>query len=89
MDFYVVDIKVGSKVIECHGDYWHANPSRYPDPSTWGKAQRANVHRDKSKATLFANRGYEMLVLWEQDIHKNPKECQARISSFLGVQVQP
>lgn len=86
IDFYVVDFKVGQKIVECHGDYWHANPETYPDPARWHQAQRANVRRDKSKMTFLANRGYDVLVLWERDLHQNPARCREQLFGFLGVQ---
>lgn len=86
VDFYVVDFKIGRKIVECHGDYWHANPEVYADPVRWHQAQRANVRRDKSKMTFLTNRKYEVLVLWERDLYKKPLQCREQLFAFLGVQ---
>jgi very-short-patch-repair endonuclease len=84
IEFYTVDFLVSStKVIECQGDYWHANPIKYADHDALNPTQKANVHRDKRKRTYLKNRGYEILELWGNDIRNNPEECLQKIKEFL------
>lgn len=81
--FYTVDFLVKEhKVIECHGDYWHAHPQKYATADLDG-TQRRNVHRDRRKATFLQNRGYDLLVVWETDIKKRPSWCVERVREFL------
>ena len=83
IDFYTVDFLVSGRVIECQGDYWHANPRKYVGASI-NRTQAANVRRDKAKMTFLSRRGYPVLCLWECDIWTNPDGCQKRIEEFLA-----
>ena len=82
IDFYTVDFLVSGRVIECQGDYWHANPRKYPSTSL-NRNQAANVRRDKAKMTLLSRRGYSVLCLWERDIWTDPDGCRKQIEDFL------
>lgn len=84
IDFYLVDFQVGQKVIEVQGDYWHANPIKYPDPNLWDRTQKMCVKRDKAKRTLLQRRGYQILALWETDIKKHPEMCSLQLKEFLA-----
>lgn len=78
--YYVVDfVLCGSIVLECYGDYWHANPNRYIDPVRWTHAQKKNTQRDIAKKSFFQNRNVPFLVLWESDIHKRLDWCRQQI----------
>lgn len=80
--FYLVDFLVGDKVVECHGDYWHANPLSYAG-RTLSPMQTANVLRDRRKATYLRNQGYDLLVVWEHEIKTAPIEVLAALERFL------
>jgi len=81
--FYTVDFLVSeNKVIECHGDYWHAHPEKYASGDL-DETQRHNVHRDRRKATFLRNRGYGLLVMWESDIKERPSWCVSQVEDFL------
>ncbi len=68
---YVVDAFVPSLglVIECQGDFFHSNPSVYPEgPAT--PIQRRTAVNDRTKKRYLANHGYRVTELWEQDIRR-------------------
>lgn len=80
---FVVDfwLPTSRTVIECNGDYWHCNPSMFPD----GPQHRLvveRVERDRALEEMIDRRGMRLLVLWESDI----KEVGAAnlILSVLG-----
>lgn len=86
VDFYVVDFLIGTQVVECQGDYWHANPLMYGEErKPLNAVQRHNLRRDKAKKTLLESRGYSILPLWERDIKRNPELCKSRLAETLHV----
>jgi very-short-patch-repair endonuclease len=66
---YQTDIFIPSMnlVIECDGDYWHANPLKFPNPNDWQKKQ---IEEDKIRTKELKEAGYNVLRLWESDIKK-------------------
>lgn len=83
LQYYVVDFLVSGRVVETHGDYWHANPVKY-DPLKLDAVQRANVVRDRRKATYCRNKGIPLLTLWESDLSSDPDGCRQRLLGFLA-----
>ena len=80
VDFYLPDNKL---IIECDGDYWHANKNILPnqkyiyDPQY--KNGRLSVNevrqKDKIKDDIFIKNGYKVIRFWENKIKKNIEEC--------------
>lgn len=79
--FYTVDFLVGDLVIQADGDYWHANPLKYPEPSI-GQLNRRRL--DSSCDGLLRSRGYRVLRLWESDLNERPDVCLARIKEEVA-----
>lgn len=72
--YYVPDFLVGSNiVIECYGDFWHANPKFFGKDDTTHKSRKAwEVWLyDEIKRKTFETNGYLYLVFWESDIINN------------------
>lgn len=87
IDKYNVDFLVNGKyIIECYGDFWHCNPSKYsPDYFNRGKKKTAQEiwERDKERRRLFQDMGYQFIHLWETDIRDNPKKVRSKIKKYL------
>ena len=66
-DFYLTDFNF---VIECQGDYWHANPLIFKE-NKLNEVQLKNINRDKRKKDFIEEHKIESLFLWESDINKN------------------
>lgn len=73
---FIYDIYIPSKkmIIEYNGDYWHANPKTYE--SDWfnksNKLYASEIwDRDKTKKLLAEERGYNFLVVWENEYKKD------------------
>jgi very-short-patch-repair endonuclease len=66
---YQTDIFISSMnlVIECDGDYWHANPLKFPNPNEWQKEQ---IKKDKIRTKELKEKEYNILRLWESEINK-------------------
>lgn len=66
-DFY---LPTNNLVIECDGDYWHANPKFYLN-RILTEAQIKNKDRDNRKNLLLKSNNINFIRFWEDDIHNN------------------
>jgi len=82
-NFCFPDFKFGNKIIEVHGDFWHANPELY-SVENLTKIQVNNVERDIKKDKLYTKYGFECLVIWEQTVKENPDLVKRSIATFLN-----
>lgn len=71
-DFYLTDLNY---VIECQGDYWHANPIIYENKKL-SITQIHNVERDKRKMNFINSHKLKYIYLWENYILKNSKNLK-------------
>jgi hypothetical protein len=73
-DFYIPSI---NSIIEFNGDYWHANPEKYPSGSYLRIQRIGDVlvndiwDRDTAKKEIAESNGYKFYVLWEKDYKEN------------------
>jgi very-short-patch-repair endonuclease len=79
-DFYFPKLNI---VIECQGDYYHANPSKYTI-NELNSTQVANVNRDKRKESYLKKNDISYIFIWEYDIHNNFAEVKEKILSLLS-----
>ena len=79
-DFAIPQNKI---IIECDGDYWHANPIFYSS-DILDKRQRSNKNRDVFKDKFLAKRGWTVLRFFESDIKDSVKECVDKIESTIS-----
>jgi very-short-patch-repair endonuclease len=68
-DFYLDEYNI---IIECDGDYWHANPQMFPDPT---ESQLKVIQKDSNKNAFYRNAGYVVFRFWENDIWDNREMC--------------
>lgn len=83
------DVKVGNKLIEIHGDYWHANPKTHnpDDVIVWSMGEMTAQQvwaRDEFKRALAETSGFELLVVWESDWKMCRKTTERSILVYLG-----
>jgi very-short-patch-repair endonuclease len=87
IDKYKVDFLLpNNKVIECYGDYWHCNPQRYS--STYQHrvhkmSAEAVWARDNKRVNALQSLGYQVLILWENEVKLQPHETQRKIKRFI------
>lgn len=79
-DFFMPDYNL---VIECQGDYWHANPLEY-DESNINEIQRKNIERDKRKKEFIRINNIDNLFIWENDIKKNFEKVKQMIKDKIN-----
>lgn len=77
-DFYIPDLNI---VIECYGDYWHANPIIYKSESVmFGKIPINDIwKKDVIRKKSFEDSGYTFLSFWESDIKNNINKIKEEI----------
>jgi len=66
VDFFIPSLNI---VIEVLGDYWHGNPLKYTDNQLTEK-QIKTREKDKNKLDFLTKEGYEVHMIWENDIYK-------------------
>jgi very-short-patch-repair endonuclease/transposase len=92
---YVIDNKfvcdfalpLFSIIVECDGDYWHANPKIY-DYSNLTKAQIVKVKTDKFKDLYLNKKGWKVFRFFETDIHKDFKKCTSVLEAEINEQLK-
>jgi Zn ribbon nucleic-acid-binding protein len=84
---YKYDVWLYNKIIEFHGDYWHANPNIERFANVTGRrGETADEIRakDRLKAELAIDNGYSIMTVWESEYRSNKEETIERCLSFLN-----
>jgi DNA mismatch endonuclease (patch repair protein) len=82
-------LKKYKTVIFVNGCYWHRHPEcpRATTPKTrtsfWVNKFRATVKRDKKNRIDLEESGWNVIVVWECQLKKNPKETLAYVKKHL------
>ncbi|WP_198029782.1 endonuclease domain-containing protein [Bacillus sp. J33] len=74
-------LKKYNLIIECDGDYWHANPKFYPEPAEW---QVERIKIDQVKNEIAESNGYRIVRFWEDDILNNIGYVKGIINDLLA-----
>lgn len=61
---FVVDVRIGSLIIEADGDYWHGHPRLAP----LTERQLAQQKRDRARDAYLTACGYKVVRIWESDM---------------------
>ena len=82
----VVDILLDKYkiVIECNGDFWHANPKIYKDTDifhTYSGAKTAKEiwEHDKNRTEHIESFGYKVFIAWEHDYNNDLANLEENI----------
>jgi len=79
-DFCVFDKKL---LVECQGDFWHANPLFYGDGlKKLSDKQILKRKDDEIKKIIAIRNGYRILQIWENDIIKNLEDVKKLINQL-------
>ena len=76
------------KIIEFNGDFWHANPKKYTNEDEIiyeGKSVKEIWERDKIKLELARTKGFDVMVVWENEWDNNPSETLSKLLKFLDI----
>ena len=78
-DFAIPSHKI---IIECDGDYWHANPQLY-NRTNLDKRQLKNIKRDLFKDKYLRENGWIVIRFFESEIKSNIKRCINKIKFII------
>jgi very-short-patch-repair endonuclease len=79
VDFFLPEHNL---VIECDGDYWHANPDFVKDKKLT-KPQLKTIDRDIRKNEELMKRGIRFLRFWEREINYKFDDVKIKIKKSL------
>ena len=82
------DFCFGNKIIEFYGDMWHANPNKfkdtdYPNPFNKDLTSVDIREKDKRREELLCSKGYDILIIWENDYKTNKRDIISKCINFL------
>ena len=81
-DFYVPSRNL---VVECDGNFWHANPAYFPNGPVYD-CQKEKAERDKIKEEYLINHGYKLIRLWEDEIIEEPDKVRTKLNEAVTPQ---
>ena len=86
---YTVDFLVDGKyIIECYGDFWHCNPTKYSG-SFYNRGVKKTAQqiweRDKKRKDELEKLGYKFLCLWEMEINAPTRLISSKIKKFINI----
>jgi very-short-patch-repair endonuclease len=73
-DFAIPECKI---LVECDGDFWHANPEKYTQ--NLKACQQRILQKDKEKDALSVALGWKVFRFYESEIHQNASYCVDKI----------
>lgn len=86
LKLYSYDLKIGKKIIEFNGDYWHLNPRKYPADffeKRMKKTAKQKWKEDEEKVNFAKKNGYDVLVVWECDYREDKEKTIEICMDFL------
>jgi len=81
-DFYIPESNL---VIECYGDFWHANPTLFAHTDTTHSNRTAKMvwEYDENKKRVFLDNSINYHYIYETDINNNLEHCKQQIKELL------
>jgi G:T-mismatch repair DNA endonuclease (very short patch repair protein) len=82
-DIYIPQFNL---IIEYNGDYWHCNPKKYTSDYYHKKKNKYAWEiweYDKNKLELIKNNGYNLEVIWENDLKNDNKIIKHIIEKYV------
>jgi G:T-mismatch repair DNA endonuclease (very short patch repair protein) len=80
-DFY---LPTSNTIIECYGDYWHANPAKFSPLDSVFRIPVGEIwDRDRNRERLFLENGYQYLSFWEHNIVNSLSTVKKQLCNIL------
>lgn len=85
VDIWIEDSNI---VIECYGDFWHANPNKYKASdtfNTWEGVKTAKEIWDKDKLRIehIESFGCKVHIIWESEFNHNKQESIGKLINAI------
>ncbi len=74
-------------IIECDGDYWHANPKIY-EFKNLDLRQNRKVQTDRFKDKYLKKKGWKVFRFFETEINRNLRKCMDKIEKEIKKQLK-
>ena len=89
IDRYRVDIVLEEQnlIIEYNGSYWHCDPRIYSKGyynKKKGLLSEEVWKNDEKRLNILKEIGYNVVVIWEKDYHKNKNDCLKRLEKEIN-----
>lgn len=86
VDLYLFDNNI---IIECYGDFWHANPTQYQASDTFdtfeGRKEAQEIWiKDRAREKQITDAGYILLVIWEAELKHNKQAVEQKILNAIN-----
>lgn len=83
-DFF---LPISKTILEIHGDFWHANPSKYKNSDLMPYPKQSLLARevwarDLEKKRIVEELGYKYVCIWENDLKTHLKDDD-KLSTYL------
>jgi|GEM_PF-3119968 len=78
-DIVMLELKL---VVQCDGDYWHANPKMYKNKKLT-EQQTKIVEKDIRQDKILKSAGWVVLRFWECEINNNVSKCVDLIETAI------
>jgi len=83
-------------VIFCDGDFWHGRDwyarrskiSKGSNPKYWVAKIEANMKRDREVNEQLINAGWDVIRIWETDIHSNLETIAKEIEKLVKAKIK-
>lgn len=85
--FYDLANLRSKKILEIHGDYWHANPKIYNEQfvnNQIGKTFQEIHDYDRIKTECAVTNGFDVMVVWEHEIKKDRFATLQIVSEWMS-----
>ena len=83
-DFAIPAFKI---IIECDGDYWHANPKLFAEKEL-SRTQKNNLKRDVYKDKFLFKEGWKVFRFFESDIKFSVSKCVDKIEEAIKFKIK-
>lgn len=77
-DFFLSEYNLA---VECNGEYWHVDPTVYPNGPK-NNIQRKNIEKDKISKEIILGKGINRLVIWEKEFN-DTESLKVKFKNFL------
>lgn len=83
-DFFIKDKNM---IIECYGDYWHANPKIFKNTDKIYRNGKFKIlaeniwRKDKYRKNIFEKNGYTYFYFWEDDVKNNIEKIKGELKN--------
>lgn len=86
---YTVDFLIDDRyIVECYGDFWHCNPTKYTG-SFFNRGAKKTAeeiwNRDRRRKLELEQMGYKFMCVWEEEVNASSKLVSSRIKKILNV----